>query len=106
MDPSKKRGWNREILSQRQNTISDSSEGKELTDAEYHLTVGRIVSHRVSRGLDIEGYADQVNMTVEECRLASAYANSSPGMIFRALVEDWPWQRIQAELIQSQHGGE
>ena len=103
---SNKKGWNREILSQRNASIQQDGQ-RDLTDAEFHLTVGRNVQNRIRRGLDVEGYANQVNMTVDQCRMALSYANSSPGMIFQALVEDWSWTRIQEELRrrQSTQGG-
>lgn len=96
MDTSNK-GWNRDILGQR-NASQGGSEPKDLTDAEFYLTVGRIVRNRVDRGLDVKSYANRVNMSERRCRMAMSYANASPGLILRALVEDWKWSRIQKEL--------
>lgn len=69
-----------------------------VSDAELYLSVGRAVRDCLRQGLSLSLIAQSAHMTVEECLLALRYIESSNGFKLEALVEEWPWSRITAEM--------
>ncbi len=96
MSHARKRGWNRAVLDNRLG-LQDSRRSA-ATEAEVYLELGMFLRRRLRRDRRIDSYAHQVNIPLPECRCALRYADSSSGLILRALVENWPWAKIQREL--------
>ncbi len=76
------------------------SAGPQLSDPDIYLAVGRAVRDCLRLGLPLQFIAQTTEMTVDECWLASKFAESSNGFKLQALVEDWSWSKIKAELIE------
>lgn len=96
MHHTHKRGRNRDRCDPR--SFARDEGGTIVTEAEFCLAVGRLLKRLVRRGVRIETLARQYHISVSEGLSAVQYADSSPAMILRALIEDWTWDRIKRHL--------
>ncbi|MBI2479508.1 MAG: hypothetical protein HYV60_13000 [Planctomycetia bacterium] len=93
MSLANKRRWNKkEVLN------AQSEAGTAMTEAERYLLAGRIVRQRIRRGSTPQAIAVALGMTIVEALSALQYVESSPALILRALVEEWPWKKIKHHL--------
>lgn len=80
-----------------------NSAAKDQSKAEYLLAVGKIVNARCRRGIEVETIASILRFDANMSNLAQAFANSSPSVIFTALMEDWSFEEIQAAVCKSNY---
>lgn len=66
--------------------------------AELFVGLGTAVLRRIRRGAGIEEVSRELHTASDLCQLALAFSVSSDVLKLRALVEDWPLDRIAAEL--------
>lgn len=76
----------------------DEIVSKSASDSELYLLIGHAVRDCMRNGLSLPLIAHSAHTTVEECLLALKYFESSNGFKLEALVEEWPWSRITAEM--------
>lgn len=78
--------------------VLDELANKFVSDSELYLSIGRAVRDCMRNGLSLPLIAHSAHTTVEECLLALKYFESSNGFKLEAMVEEWPWSRITAEM--------
>ncbi len=71
---------------------------KPLSDADWHLFVGRAVRDCLRRGIPLPSIAESAQTTVEECLLSLKFAEGHAGLKLEAFVEDWTWEEIVAAM--------
>ena len=98
MSHSNDQRGNREVFTEWINTHQGGQ--RAIAEAELYLLTGKIVRQRVRRGYSPQVIADALGMTVVEALCALYYVESSPALILRALVGDWPWRTIKQHLSQ------
>jgi hypothetical protein len=95
---------NRGFVTERIN--SDQEGRRAISQAELYLLAGKIVRHRTRRGHNPQAIANSLGMTIVECLCALQYAESSPALILRALVDEWPWKKIKQHLGRQPDSGQ
>ena len=68
------------------------------SEAEFYLATGNVVVHFVRGGAPLDVVARRFNQPVSDCWLYMRYAESSDSFKLRALVEEWPWEKIKQQL--------
>ncbi|MBI1903721.1 MAG: hypothetical protein HY000_16770 [Planctomycetes bacterium] len=96
MSEVNERGWNRRAIAERTGR-RDEVRGI-VTEAEFYLNAGRTVRRRIRRGHRPPAIARALDMSVVEAFYALRYAESSPSLVLRALVEAWSWEKIKQSL--------
>ena len=88
-----------------QNSVSDHKDDMALwdygSDAEFVLAVGKVVNHRLRMGQEIESLASILKCTTKSLDFAKAFADCSPAIIFKSLMEDWSDEEIAAAIVES-----
>ncbi len=93
MSQANKRGWDRKVLAER---VGGSDAARRVvTEAEFYLAAGQIARRRLRRGCRPKTIARALGISMVEALTAQRYAESSPALILRALVEDWSWEQIK-----------
>ena len=75
---------------------------RRITEAEFYLTVGKIMRKWLRRGRHPETLVHGPEIPLVESMFALRYVDSSPALILRALVEDWSWNKIKQSLREPQ----
>ena len=100
MSRTDRRGWNRAVLAERIGARDERP--RRITEAEFYLTIGKIMRKWLRRGCHSETLAHRLEIPLVESMFALRYADSSPALILRALVEDWSWKKIKQSLREPQ----
>ena len=66
--------------------------------AESVLQLGRRIRRQVRRGAEIEEVSNEFQVHRDYCQFALEFVGSSDLLKLRALVEDWPLERIAQQL--------
>ena len=61
----------------------------------------RRLREQMRRGAGLEEASQELQLRLDQCRLALTFADSEDLLKLRAMVEDWPRDRIEAEFIGS-----
>ena len=86
-----------------QNSVSEQKDDLSLlnsdSDAEFLLAIGKVVNHRLRLGQEIETLASILNCEIEHLVLAKVFADCSPKIIFKSLMEDWSDEEIRTAIV-------
>ena len=74
--------------------------------AESLLKLGRRIRRQVRQGTGIADLSQEFQVDRDYCQLAVEFASSSDLLKLRALVEDWPLERIAQQLRGPVHPAE
>ena len=68
------------------------------SEAETLLELGKRVRRQTRHGAEIEQTCEELRLLPDHCQLALEFVGSTDVLKLRALVEDWPLDRIAQEL--------
>jgi hypothetical protein len=88
--------WSRNALAQRLQSTGECE--AVITEAEFYLNAGRTVRRQLRHGRSPQAIARVLQMSVSEALDALRFAESSPALLLRALLEAWSWERIKQNL--------
>lgn len=61
----------------------------------------RRLREQMRRGAGLEEASQELRLRLDQCRLALAFADAEDLLKVRAMVEDWPRERIEVEFAGS-----